>query len=206
MDLTENSCRDFVRVLSSSEPVPGGGGAAALVGAIGTALGGMVASLTLGKKKYADVEAEIRDLKAQCDDLQEQLLCQVEADAEGFAPLALAYGIARDNPEREAVLENATADACLVPLHIMALSARGLELVAVLAEKGSRLAVSDAGCAAVCLKAAMQAASLNVRINTAAMKNRERAQAMEAECRRMLQRYEPLADGIYQTVRDGFDR
>ena len=94
MDLTENSCRDFVRVLSSSEPVPGGGGAAALVGAIGTALGGMVASLTLGKKKYADVEAEIREIHTAmelwraCNGLDENGRPKVEELAERITDLA----------------------------------------------------------------------------------------------------------------------
>ena len=80
MDMTLESCRTFVEVLASNAPAPGGGGAAALVGAIGTALGNMVGSLTVGKKKYADVEEEIIALKAKCDALQKELLDQVEAD------------------------------------------------------------------------------------------------------------------------------
>ena len=80
MDMTMESCRRFVEVLASDAPAPGGGGAAALVGAIGTALGNMVGSLTVGKKKYADVQEEILDLKAKCDALQKELLDQVEAD------------------------------------------------------------------------------------------------------------------------------
>ena len=98
MDMTLESCRTFVEVLASNAPAPGGGGAAALVGAIGTALGNMVGSLTVGKKKYAEVEAEIVALKATCDDLQKQLLDQVEADDKGFVPLAKAYGIPRTTP------------------------------------------------------------------------------------------------------------
>ena len=100
-DFTQNTCRDFVEVLASSAPVPGGGGAAALVGAIGTALGNMVGSLTVGKKKYADVEDEIIALKHKCDGLQKALLDQVPADAEGFEPLAKAYGIPKDDPNRD---------------------------------------------------------------------------------------------------------
>ena len=116
MDFTQNSCREFVEVLASSAPVPGGGGAAALVGAIGTALGNMVGSLTVGKKKYADVEAEIVALKAECDQLQKELLDQVPADAVGFEPLAKAYGIPKDNPDRDRILEEATIVACAVPM------------------------------------------------------------------------------------------
>ena len=90
----------FVRtkVLASNAPVPGGGGASALVGAIGTALGNMVGSLTVGKKKYADVEEEIIALKAKCDSLQKELLEQIALDAKGFEPLAKAYGIPKDDP------------------------------------------------------------------------------------------------------------
>ena len=100
MDYTTKSCREFVTVLASSEPAPGGGGASALVAALGTALGNMVGSLTVGKKKYADVEDEIIALKEKCDELQTELLDQVPADAEGFIPLAKAYGIPKDDPSR----------------------------------------------------------------------------------------------------------
>lgn len=204
MDMTNASCREFVTVLASDAPTPGGGGAAALVGAIGTALGNMVGSLTVGKKKYAEVEAEIIALKAECDSLQTQLLDQVAADAEGFAPLAKAYGIPKDDPNRAAVLEDATVTACAVPVHIMELCCKSLDAVAVFAAKGSRLAVSDAGCGAVMLKAALQAASLNVFINTKTLKNRELAEEMNAKCLGMLDHYGKLADEIFETVKAGF--
>ena len=143
MDMTLESCRRFVEVLASDAPAPGGGGAAALVGAIGTALGNMVGSLTVGKKKYADVQDEILALKAKCDDLQKQLLDQVEADDKGFVPLAKAYGIPKDDPDRDKILEEATVTACAVPMHIMELCCEALDCVAVFAAKGSRLAVSE---------------------------------------------------------------
>ena len=111
MDMTLESCRRFVEVLASDAPAPGGGGAAALVGAIGTALGNMVGSLTVGKKKYADVQDEILALKAKCDDLQKQLLDQVEADDKGFVPLAKAYGIPKDDPNRDKILEEPSPPA-----------------------------------------------------------------------------------------------
>ena len=151
MDMTLASCREFVTVLASDAPAPGGGGAAALVGAIGTALGNMVGSLTVGKKKYAAVEAEIIALKAKCDDLQKQLLDQVEADEVNFLPLAKAYGIPKDDPNRDKVMEEATIIACSTPMHIMELCCEAIEAIAVFAEKGSRLAVSTqaaARCAA----------------------------------------------------------
>lgn len=204
MDYTMKSCREFVTVLASSEPAPGGGGASALVAAIGTALGNMVGSLTVGKKKYADVEAEIVALKEKCDKLQTELLDQVPADAEGFVPLAKAYGIPKDDPTREEVLEAATITACQVPMRIMELSCESLDAISVFAAKGSRLAVSDAGCGATIVKAALQAASLNVFINTKTLRNRELAEEMNAKCLGMLDQYGKMADEIFETVKAGF--
>ena len=206
MDMTLASCREFVTVLASDAPAPGGGGAAALVGAIGTALGNMVGSLTVGKKKYAAVEAEIIALKAKCDALQTELLNQVEADEVNFLPLAKAYGIPKDDPNRDAVMEEATIIACSTPMKIMELCCEALDAIAVFAAKGSRLAVSDAGCGAVIVKSALQAASLNVFINTKTLKNRAYAEELNAKCLGMLDKYGKLADEIFETVKNGFFR
>ena len=204
MDFAQASCTEFVTVLASNAPVPGGGGASALVGAIGTALGNMVGSLTVGKKKYADVEEEIIALKAKCDKLQAELLDQIALDAKGFEPLSKAYGIPKDNPNRDKVLEEATIVACQVPVKIMELCCEALDAIKVFAEKGSRLAVSDAGCGAVCVKAALQAASLNVFINTKTLQNRELAEEMNKKCLGMLDKYCAMADEIFETVKAGF--
>ena len=198
MDYTTKSCREFVTVLASNEPAPGGGGASALVAAIGTALGNMVGSLTVGKKKYADVEAEIIALQKKCDALQTELLDQVPADAEGFIPLA------NDDPDRPRIMEEATITACKVPMHIMELCCEAIDAIEVFAAKGSRLAVSDAGCGATIVKAALQAASLNVFINTKTLQNREVAEEMNAKCLTMLDVYGKKADGIFETVKAGF--
>ena len=204
MDMTMANCREFVTVLASDAPAPGGGGAAALVGAIGTALGNMVGSLTVGKKKYADVQDEIIELKAKCDALQTELLNQVEADEVNFLPLAKAYGIPKDDPNRDAIMEEATIIACSTPMKIMELCCEAIDCIAVFAAKGSRLAVSDAGCGAVCCKAALQAASLNVFINTKGMKNREIAEEMNAKALSMMAEYGAIADEIFNSVKAGF--
>lgn len=204
MDDTLRSCRDFVAVLASDAPAPGGGGASALVAAVGTALANMVGALTVGKKKYADVEEQIRGLMARCDALQTELLDQVPADAQGFLPLAKAYAIPKDDPGRDAVMKSATIVACSAPIRIMGLCCDSLDVIAVMAEKGSRLAVSDAGCAAILVKGALQAASLNVFINTKTLKDRQLAQEMNDQCLSMLDKYCPLADGIFQQVKDSF--
>ncbi len=204
MEFSKAPCSEFVTVLASSAPVPGGGGAAALVGAIGTALGNMVGSLTVGKKKYAPVETEILACKAKCDALQEALLAQIEADAAVFAPLAKAYSIPKDDPTRAETLEVVTKEACTVPVKIMELCCEALDQIKIFAEKGSRLAVSDAGCAAVCVKAALQAASLNVFINTKTLKDRPYADALNDRCLAMLDAYGKVADDIFASVKGSF--
>lgn len=205
VDFTQNTCREFVEVLASNAPVPGGGGAAALVGAIGTALGNMVGSLTVGKKKYADVEEEIIQLKAKCDALQAALLDMVAEDARCFEPLAAAYGIPKDDPNRAAVMEDALMTACSSPMRIMELCCQAIDAIAVFAEKGSRIAVSDAGCGAALCKAALQSASLNVFINTKAMADRDAAEALNDRANGMLEMYVPMADDIFDAVLSGLE-
>ena len=102
MGFSTSTCTEFVEVLSSKAPVPGGGGASALVAAVGTALGNMVGSLTVGKKKYADVEDEMWELKKKCDQLQKDFLRLIERDAEVFEPLSKAYGMPRETEEEKA--------------------------------------------------------------------------------------------------------
>lgn len=201
MDKTQCSCREFVSLVASTEPAPGGGGAAALVGAVGAALGGMVAGLTLGKLRYEPVREQMLALKADCDRLQTALLDQVEADERGFAPLAAAYGIPKDDPNRAEALERGAVNACDVPLKIMTLCAQAIDCMAQLAEHGSRLLLSDAGCGAICCGAALQAASLNVFINTKMMKNREKAEEINGKARDLLEEYVPKAQTIFDWVR-----
>ncbi len=197
-------CNEFVEVLGSKAPVPGGGGASALVGAVGTALGNMVGSLTVGKKKYADVEAEMYELKAKCDILQQELLALIEKDAEVFEPLAKAYGLPKETEEEKAEKERVMAivlkDACSVPMEIMEKCCEALELIKEFAAKGSALAISDAGVGAVFCKAAIQGASLNVYINTKSMKDRAYAEELNAKADAMLEKYPPMADEIFDTV------
>ena len=140
--------RAFTEALASNAPTPGGGGAAALVGAVGAALGHMVGALTVGKKKYAAVEAELTACMERIDALRLRLLELVQRDADCFAPLVRAYGMAKDDPKRDETLERETLRAAQPPLEMMRACRDALTEIAVLAEKGSRLAVSDAGCAA----------------------------------------------------------
>ena len=204
MEMTKLSCEKFLAELASKAPTPGGGGTAALVGAAGVALGNMVGNLTTGKKKYAAVEADIQALNTKADALRKELEALVQADADAFAPLAAAYGLPKDTPEqaahKAAVLEKALDAACAVPLEVMEKCAEGIALVEEYAAKGSVMAVSDAGCAAALCKVALQAASLNVFINTKSMKNREYADELNKKADEMLSVYTKKAEEIYQSV------
>ena len=197
---------EFTLQLSSKAPVPGGGGAAALAGALGAALGGMVASLTVGKPKYAEVENEIQELKVAAYRIQKDLLALIEKDAEVFAPLAGAYGMAtatdEEKAEKERVMQACLKQASLAPLEIMEKCAETLLLLEKFAEKGSVLAVSDAGCGAALSKAAIQAAWLNVRINIRIISDERFASEVEEKARKILTESLPLADSIYQSVED----
>lgn len=204
MELMNLSCEAFLEDLAGSAPVPGGGGAAALVGAAGAALGNMVGSLTVGKKKYAAVEADILILNRRAAALRKRLEGLVQADADAFTPLAAAYKLPKETPEQQAhkaaVLEAALEGACAVPLEIMSACCEGIALAAEYAEKGSVMAVSDAGCAALFCKAALQAAGLNVSINTQLMADTAHAAALNAQADAMLAEFVPQADQIYEKL------
>lgn len=204
MSYTKESCEKFVEVLASKAPTPGGGGASALTGAIGVALGNMVGSLTVGKKKYAEVEEEIKSMMQTSDQLQAELLELVQKDAESFEPLAAAYRLPKDTEEQKAekdrVMEQATKDACTVPFEIMEKCAQGIELCGQFAEKGSVMATSDAGAGAIFCKAALQAASLNIYINTKSLKDREYAEQMNQKSDALLEKYMAKADEIIAYV------
>ena len=204
MEMMERTCSQFLAELASKAPTPGGGGTAALVGAAGVALGNMVGNLTTGKKKYAAVEEKIQALNAKAETLRKELEALVQEDAEAFAPLAAAYGLPKDTPEqaadKERVMETALTRAALVPIKIMQKCLEGITLAYSYAAKGSVLAVSDAGCAAVLCKAALQAASLNVFINTKLMADRSRAAALDARADALLAEFVPRADETFTAV------
>lgn len=204
MGFSSVPCTEFVEVLASKAPVPGGGGASALVAAVGTALGNMVGSLTVGKKKYAEVEEEMQALKTKCDVLQKRLLELVDEDATCFEPLSKAYGLPAGNDEEKAekakVMEAALKVACTVPVEIMEACCASIDIITEFAAKGSTLAISDAGVGVAFCKAALQGASLNVYINTKSMKDRTYADELNAKCDKMLADYPKKADEIFNSV------
>lgn len=202
--MLEKKTTDFLEVLSSSEPVPGGGGASAAVGAFAAALGMMVTNLTIGKKKYAEVEEEIKDIRGQLEVLRNELVHLTDEDAKAFEPLSKAYGLPKETEEqkkeKEKVMEQALYEASVVPMQIMETILKAMRLLKVLEEKGSRLAVSDVGVGVLFAQAALEGASLNVFINTKMMKNRERAGEMNSRTDAMINEGQALKDDIYAKV------
>jgi len=175
MTMAEKSCSYFLEVLASKAPVPGGGGAAAMGGAIGMALSNMVGNLTVGKKKFADVEDEVKSLLDQGNQIIEDLKKLVDRDAEVFEPLSKAYGLPKETPEeaahKEKVMEECSIEACSVPMEIMRKAYAGIKIHQRMGQIGTRLAISDVGCGVVFLKAALISGQLNVLINLGAIKD-----------------------------------
>ena len=202
MSFCDYSCKNFTDELSTKAPVPGGGGASALVGSVGVALGSMVGNLTTGKKKYAEYEEDIQHILSQTAVLKDHILGLADEDAKVFEPLSKAYGIPKDDPTRDTVMEQALREASRVPMEIMKDCCKAIELHDELSVKGSALAISDVGVGVVCCKAALKGASLNVFINTKSMKDREYAEKLNAEADTMLEKYCPLADEIFDRVNE----
>lgn len=198
--LTNYSCAAFAEALAAKTSVPGGGGAAAMVGALSAALCSMAANFTAGKKKYAAYEEDIRRILVEAEGLRQCLLTLVEADAAGFEPLAKAYAIPKDDPQRDAVMARATLGACAAPMEMLIVCCDVLHLLEELLKKGSRLLLADVGCGAYLCKAAMESAALSVFVNTGTLKDRKTAESMEKQVDRILQTYLPMADAIAASV------
>lgn len=200
MELTEQTLVEFTQALASKAPVPGGGGAAALAGALSAALCAMVGQFTVGKKKYAAVEAEVQAVLDRAEGLRLRLLELVEEDARAFAPLSRAYAIPKEDPDRARVLEEAALGACRAPEEMVRRCGEVLELLAEMGEKGSRLLISDVGCGALLCRAAMESAAMNVYINTRSLQDRAAAGRLEAEIDGLLQLSLPRADALAAAV------
>ena len=168
---------DFLGELASDSPTPGGGSVAALSGAMAAALTSMVANLTVGKKKYVDVEEDMKRVLGESEALRVELTQMVGEDAEAFDRVMAAMKLPKETPEdearRSAALQAALVDAAMVPLAVMEKCALVVDLARVAAEKGNRNAVSDAGVAALLARAGSQAARLNVLINLSGIRGPE---------------------------------
>lgn len=204
MALREAACTEFVAQLSSKAPVPGGGGVAALAGALGTALGGMVCSLTTGKKKYAEYEEDIQRILAETNALQDRLLKLIDEDAENFYPLSQAYGMPKDTEEqrkvKEETLQKCFKTAILGPVEIMRVCHEAIALEEELTDKGSKLAISDVGCGVLLLKAAMQSAWLNVIVNLNCITDAAYCSELRGELVPMMEKDCAVCDSVYGRV------
>ena len=181
IDFLQLSAREFADKTASADPVPGGGGAAAYAGALGMGLVNMVSRLTVGKKKYAEVEAEVTALLAEGEEIRAALLAAVQADADAFAPLAAAYALPNTTDEEKAAkavkLSELSREAAELPLQAMVQAVDGLRIARRIAECGSRLVISDAGCGAALLLAAVKSFDFTARINLGAIQDEEYVQA-----------------------------
>ena len=195
---------EFIEKLGSKDAVPGGGGAAALTASLGISLCKMAANLTVGKKKFADVEAEMYDIIAECDKLSAEFVGLIQKDADGFLPLSKAYGLPTETEEqkkfKEETLERELVHAAAVPFEIMEKCARAIELSAIVAEKGSKLVVSDAACAINTCMSALKCASLNVYINTKYMEDKEKALELNQRADKLISDSSEVADKVFLNV------
>lgn len=200
----EQKIYDYLDVLASKAPVPGGGGASALGGALAAALGQMVANLTVGKKRYADVEEEMQGYLCALNICQMEMTALADRDAEVFAPLAAAYGMPAETEEekreKDRVMEANLLAASLVPLKIMEKAVGMMEVLEEMEKKGSRMAVSDVGVAVQFARTALTGAVMNVYINTKSMKDREKAGELNGRAEELMASGIQKADEIYDNV------
>ena len=200
MHTAQQTCGGFLDALASKAPVPGGGGASALVGALGAALCTMVGNYTVGKKKYAEVEEDVKKLMSKAEDLRARLLALVDADAAAFEPLSKASGIPKDDPSRAEVMEACLRDAAATPMEILWLSCEAIDLHSEMLEKGSVMMLSDVGTGVIFCQSALQGAALNVKVNTKSMADRAYAKAMNDEVDALVERYGKIAERVYESV------
>jgi len=173
--LTEKTVTQFLDELASNSPAPGGGSVAALAGAAGAALASMVCNLTIGKKKYVDVQAEMTAVLQQTEKLRKELALLIDKDTEAFNVVMAAFGLPKateqEQAARTAAIQEATKSATLIPLQVMKTCEQSLHQALIVAQKGNKNSASDAGVAALMLQAGCAGAALNVRINLGSLQD-----------------------------------
>jgi formiminotetrahydrofolate cyclodeaminase len=196
----------FLDDLASERPTPGGGGAAAVMGAIGAALVSMVANLTIGKKNYESVEEDLKAARAEAERVRAELTAAVEEDVVAFNSVMGAYGLPRATDEekaaRAAAIQAALKDATLAPLRAVNACFEVIRLSEAAADKGNLNVISDAGVAVLAANAGLRSAALNVYINAKAIKDREFAESRIAEVEALLAAAAEKTEAVYKVVRD----
>ena len=204
MKLAELKTAEFVDLLASDAPAPGGGSAAALEGALGAALTAMVCGLTVGKKKYAEFQELAEEAQKKATDLKARFVDVMDRDTEAFNVVSAAFGMPKDTDEekaaRSAAIQKGLEGCTKTPFEMMELAVETLELTASILGKSNDSAASDLGVSALSLRAAVQGAWLNVLINIGSLKNKELAADYQAKGEALLAKALPLADQIYDTV------
>ena len=204
MNTAGYNIEEYIKELASKTPVPGGGGASAVAGALSAALSSMVCNLTIGKKSFAAVEEDIKNILSDMNKHMERFIKLSDKDAEVFYPLSQAYSFKPQNEEEkslhEANMEKLLFDAAIVPLDIMKEANSMLNSIDLLAKKGSNLAISDAGVAVGLLRSAVCGAMMNVVINIKYMKDRDIAQRLLDEASEILEDTMNKSDIIYREV------
>ena len=200
MDSEGTSIKAFTAALASSSPVPGGGGASALAGALAAALCSMAANLTVGKPRYASVEDDMIRIAGRCSELSAELTGLIDKDAEAFIPLAGAYSISKADPEREKAIAEASINACSAVCMVLTCCCEVTELLEDALEKCSPMMISDVGCGALLCNAALKAAAMNVFVNTKALRGTPRADMIEKRVYMMLNEYGPRTEKISSAV------
>src|SRR5579883_1160445 len=202
--LIELSVNDFCNELASSSPAPGGGSVAALSGALGAALTAMVCNLTIGKKKYADVESEMMETLAGAADIQRKLIRLIDADTDAFNAVMSAFGMPKETDEQKAAraqaIQDATKRATETPMEVMRLAREAIQLAGIVAVRGNQNSISDAGVSAIMLRSACDAAALNVRINLGGLNDAEFVQRTRTEMQAILSDVYDIESRVRSTV------
>jgi formiminotetrahydrofolate cyclodeaminase len=202
--IKDQSIQVFLNELASKASTPGGGSAAAIMGAMGAALVSMVCNLTIGKKNYAEVEEELKSVLARAEAVRESLTDMIQADVEVFNQVMSAYGLPKDTEEQKAArshaIQVALKAATEVPLDCARACLEIIKLSQIVAEKGNLNVISDAGVGALAAYAALRSAALNVYINAKGIKDEAFAKARLAELEKILEGTDTLTESIYQRV------
>ena len=201
----EQQLQTFLDQLASSASTPGGGSAAAIMGAMGAALVSMVANLTVGKKKYEDVQEEMQGFLDQSEALRERLTGMIQADVDVFDKVMAAYGMARETDEekslRSRTIQAALKEATDVPLACAQLCADVIELCRPVAEKGNLNVISDAGVAVLAAHAALRSAALNVYINIGGIRDTDFANDRREKLEFVLSGAGVATETVYELVK-----
>lgn len=204
MKLTEMQVNEFINVLASDAPAPGGGSASALAGAMGVGLSKMVAALTLGKSKYADYQQTAQQIFDSADALTKQLTAGIDRDTEAFDGVSAVFAMPKSTDEEKAArkeaMQKALKEATLVPYSIMELCLESLKVVELGIGRTNTSAASDLGVAALNLKSAVQGAWLNVLINLGSIKDEDFVKEYRTKGEEILHQALPLADKIYSDI------